>query len=54
MGSQEMLSPLLQASVFKGEKHLRRAGAAVRQTGISQASTAQPENDSGDPISPLP
>ena len=55
MGSQETLPVPLQASIFKGEKHLREAGAAVRQTtGISQASTAQPESDSGDPISPLP
>lgn len=55
MGLQETFPAPLQASVFKGEKHLRGPGAAVRQTtGISQVSTAQPESDSGDPISLLP
>lgn len=55
MGSQEMLSPLLQARVFNCEKHLRGAGAVARQTtGISQALTAQPESDLGAPVSPLP
>lgn len=55
MGLQETFPAPLQASVFKGEKHLRGPGAAVRQTtGISQVPTAQPESDSGDPISLLP
>lgn len=48
MGSQEMVL-LHQASVFKGGKCLRGAGAVVTQTGIAQESAAQPEGDSGDP-----